>query len=191
VPRPIRTADLLVRSQTIACYVVDKYKRLKRLGGLIRGISAAVEGVIEGVPAGPLGFTERLLSIVCRCSWSCNTPGSRITRSRSRGSYGPRAINWSGTSDLESQSKRRSTEAKRRPNRVLLGRMRRRRYGPPLQFEFKWTYHAQTTGLRGFRVLSGSPATGKWPNAAVATPRSREGPCSGSVANGEGVPRLS
>jgi len=44
------TADLLVRSQTIPCYVVDKYQRLKVLRGVIRGISAAVEGVIEGVP---------------------------------------------------------------------------------------------------------------------------------------------
>src|SRR3954452_23141359 len=39
-----------------------------------------------------------------------------------------------------------------------------------------WSYNAQTTGLRGFRVPSGSPATGKWPNAAVGAPRPREGP---------------
>src|SRR4051794_25375478 len=31
--------------------------------------------------------------------------------------------------------------------------MRRRRYGPPLQFELKWTYHAQTTG---FAEIQGS-----------------------------------
>ena len=115
----------------------------------MRGISAAVEGVIEGVPAWTGWIHGTASSRLCAGAVGVATRrvpalpevdhGDRTGRGRSTGAE---SRIWN-PSQSDHQLKRKNAAATV--------------YGPPLQFEFKWTYHAPTgfAGIQGCERVAG------------------------------------